>query len=73
MKADFEECPACGALLYCHGCGEPIENIIKQSSLSRELTKLALEVTAKNAQIAAKDAEIAALLKFNRELWEANL
>jgi hypothetical protein len=56
---DLLECPACGTELNCSGCGEPIENIIAQSSLSMELTRLALEVTAKNAEIAELKTRVA--------------
>jgi hypothetical protein len=40
---DFDTCPACGFTLNCSGCGEPIENIIAQSSLTRELAALRKE------------------------------
>jgi len=48
---DFDTCPACGFTLNCSGCGEPIENIIAQSSLARELAE-------NNAAFALKNAEI---------------
>jgi hypothetical protein len=54
---DFDTCPACGFTLNCAGCGEPIENIIAQSSLAREL--------------AVQDKEIERLKQgFVRIIWE---
>ena len=69
---DFDTCPACGLALNCSGCGEPIENIIAQSSLAAELDALekskleALAVVAKERDALAEDLnrrliEIAAL------------